>query len=143
MKEKKENHWETHEHPATAVVEKDGRFSLPAHYRKLENLHILFWLIKDICWCVFYPPLGIAMIAPTLSVAVYICWRNRNIVSELVHNLAIMLWIIANSMWMVAEFYEVDEQVRPYCLIPFSLGLVILLYYYLWVRWRSNKKESI
>lgn len=81
------------------------------------------------------------MIVPTLSIAIYIAWRSRQFMSELTHNLAITLWIIANSMWMIAEFFKVDEQVKPYCIIPFSLGLVILFYYYLIYSPLQKRKE--
>jgi thiol:disulfide interchange protein len=106
-------------------------YVIPAKFRKIENLHILFWLVKDLCWCLILKPLGIAMIFPTLSVAIWIAWRNRHIMAELTHNVAITLWIVANSIWMISEFYNVDEKVRPYCIIPFSLGILILAYYYL------------
>ncbi|HUQ64793.1 MAG TPA: hypothetical protein VM101_01475 [Flavitalea sp.] len=105
-------------------------YSVPAKFRSLENLHVLFWLVKDICWCIGFKPLGIAMIFPTLSVAIYIMIKNRHMVSELTHNLAIMLWIAANSMWMVFEFTGTDEQLKNYCLIPFLSGLAILVFYY-------------
>ncbi|OQP55979.1 hypothetical protein A4H97_20545 [Niastella yeongjuensis] len=111
--------------------ESNDLYVIPAKFRKIENLHILFWLVKDLCWCLILKPLGIAMIFPTLIVAIWIAWRNRHIVAELTHNAAIALWIVANSMWMISEFYNVDEKVRPYCIIPFSLGILILLYYYL------------
>jgi hypothetical protein len=106
-------------------------YSVPAKFRSLENLHVLFWLVKDICWCIGFKPLGVAMIFPTLSVAVYIMIKNRHIVSELTHNLAIICWITANSMWMIFEFTGTDEELRNYCLIPFLAGLAILVYYYL------------
>jgi hypothetical protein len=112
--------------------EKEEYYSIPAKYRKMENLHILFWLIKDLCWCLVFKPLGIAMIFPTLLISVFIMWRTRQVVSEFVHNMAITLWIFANSMWMVSEFFSIDKEVKPWCLIPFSLGLVVLGYYYLW-----------
>jgi len=104
---------------------------VPAKFRSLENLHVLFWLIKDICWCTGFKPLGITMIFPTLSVAIYIMWRNRWSISELTHNLAIIFWITANSMWMIFEFTGTDEALKNYCLIPFGIGLLILFYYYL------------
>ena len=47
-------------------------YSIPLRYRKMENLHILFWLLKDISWCLAWKPLGIAMIFPTLIMAVVI-----------------------------------------------------------------------
>jgi len=104
---------------------------VPAKFRSLENLHVLFWLVKDICWCIGFKPLGVAMIFPTLSVAIYIMIKNRQIISELTHNLAIIFWITANSMWMIFEFTGTDEELKNYCLIPFLTGLVILFYYYI------------
>ena len=96
---------------------------MPAKFRSLENLHILFWLLKDISWCIGFKPLGVTMIFPTLIIAIYITWRNRVIVSELTHNLAISLWILANSLWMIFEFTGTDDQLKNYCLIPFGSGL--------------------
>ncbi|MEP7256942.1 MAG: hypothetical protein ABI687_01100, partial [Flavitalea sp.] len=107
-------------------------YAVPAKFRGMENLHILFWLVKDICWCIAFKPLGIAMIFPTFSMAIYIMWQNRQHISELTHNLAIALWILANSMWMIFEFLNIDDEYRLYCLIPFSAGLSVLLYYYLY-----------
>ena len=89
-----------------------------------------------------FKPLGIAMIFPTLAIAIFIAWRTRHMMAELTHNIAIALWISANSMWMIAEFFSVDEKVKPYCLIPFSLGLLVLLYYYLIYSPLQTKKEA-
>jgi hypothetical protein len=117
-------------------------YIIPAKFRQIENLHILFWLFKDLCWCLGIKWLGMAMIVPTLAIAIYIAWRNRHMVSELCHNLAITIWIMANSLWMIAEFFKVDEAVKPYCIVPFSLGILILLYYYLLYAPLQRKKEA-
>ncbi len=119
-------------------------YSVPAKFRSLENLHVLFWLVKDICWCIGFKPLGITMIFPTLFVAIYITWKNRHLVSELSHNLAIMLWIMANSLWMIFEFTGTDEELKYYCLIPFISGLAILVYYYaIYLPFRKRKSKSV
>jgi hypothetical protein len=104
----------------------------------MENSHILFWLIKDISWCLGWKVPGIIMIFPTLIISIVIAWRTRSIVSELAHNLAVTFWITANSYWMIAEFYGFDEveiiagiEGRYLALIPFSIGALILAYYYL------------
>jgi len=117
-------------------------YVIPAKFRKIENLHIFFWLVKDLCWCAVFKPLGIAMIVPTLSVAIWIAWKNRHIVAELAHNMAIAIWIVANSMWMVAEFFAVDEKVKPYCIIPFSLGILILSWFYFIYAPLQRRKEN-
>jgi len=104
---------------------------VPSRFRSLENLHILFWLVKDICWCTGFKPLGVIMIFPTLAVAIYITITNRKLMSEITHNIAISCWILANSLWMIFEFTGTDDQLKLYCLIPFGAGLSVLLYYYL------------
>lgn len=113
-------------------------YIIPEKYRKMENMHILFWLIKDISWCLIWKELGIAMIFPTLAIAILIAWRTRHMASELAHNLAIALWISANSLWMISEFFHFDEMIigkyftgKQLALIPFIAGLAILLYYYI------------
>ena len=105
-------------------------YTIPAKYRKIENLHILFWLVKDTCWCLSLKWLGITMVFPTLLVGVLICLRTRHIMSEFTHNLAVIFWIFANSYWMITEFFEWEENTKFYALIPFGLGLVTLIYYY-------------
>lgn len=116
-------------------------YTIPARFRKMENMHIVFWLLKDISWCLFWRELGIAMILPTLTIAIMISWRTRQIASELAHNLAVAFWISANSFWMISEFLGFDEQVlwfgitgKELSLVPFLVGVTILLYYYLITR---------
>ena len=112
-------------------------YAIPLRYRKMENLHIVFWLFKDISWCLFWQPLGLAMILPTLIISIVIAWRTRNLVSELCHNVAITLWISANSYWMISEFFGFDENVisgsllyKHVSIVPFALGVLTLAYYY-------------
>lgn len=105
-------------------------YAIPARYRKLENLHIVFWLLKDLCWVMLWKPLGLIMIVPTIGAALLITWQTRHIKSELLHNIAVSFWIMANSYWMVTEFYSKDDTLRYYAVIPFSLGLIVIAYYY-------------
>jgi hypothetical protein len=123
----------------TAAMADSNIYSIPYRFRRVENLHILLWLIKDACWAVNFRVLGMIMIIPTLAVAVIITWQTRSIVSELLHNIVVALWITANCTWMVGEFWGWDENLwGPYGLrqatvIPFSIGLLILLYYYIFL----------
>ena len=112
-------------------------YSIPNRFRKTENLHILLWLLKDACWALNFRVPGVIMIVPTLSVAILITWQTRHMRAELYHNLAVDFWITANCLWMVGEFFQWDENLwhgyglRQFALVPFSLGLGVLLYYYL------------
>ena len=74
-------------------------------------------------------PLGVAMIVPTLVVAIDIAWRSRKSLHDLFHNIAVCCWITANAVWMTGEFYANDTW-RPYARIFFGIGMVTLLYYY-------------
>ncbi|QJB35993.1 hypothetical protein HF324_02050 [Chitinophaga oryzae] len=117
----------------------------------MENLHIVFWLLKDISWCMIWKPLGVAMIFPTLIISLIIAWRTRQFMSELCHNVAISLWISANSYWMISEFFHFDTLViwgeitcKHVALVPFVSGLLILAYYYIWYLPRHKEtSESI
>ena len=99
--------------------EQQANYNIPIQYRKMENLHIVFWIFKDIGWCMGFAWLGISMIIPTIIISIVIAWRTRNIVSELCHNLAITVWISANSFWMCTEFFKVDH-------LPIGYGLSII-----------------
>lgn len=84
---------------------------------------------------------AIIMIVPTLAVALMISWQTRHMKSELYHNIAIDFWIVANCTWMVGEFFGWDENLfqlintniglRQLAIIPFSIGLGVLAFYYL------------
>ncbi len=122
-------------------------YKIPIQYRKMENLHIVFWLFKDVAWCMVWKPLGIVMIFPTLIVAIVIAWRTRHMVSELCHNLAITVWITANSYWMISEFAGFDTKhligvytYKHLAIIPFIMGLLCLAYYYLY--WKPTHKHE-
>lgn len=113
-------------------------YSIPAAYRRLENQHILFWLIKDLSWCLVWKPLGVLMILPTLGIAAVILWRTRYLPTERAHNLAVLLWITANSYWMLSEFAHFDETAvlgglatgKQLALVPFGAGLAVLAVHY-------------
>ena len=128
----------------------ESLYSIPARFRKMENLHIVFWIIKDMSWCMGWTYLGITMIIPTLLVAVFIAWRTRQIHSELAHNLAVAFWICANSTWMIMEFINKDATLffgmltgKQLSMIPFAIGSLILIYYYLIQRPREIGRAHV
>jgi len=125
-------------------------YVIPARYRKMENMHIVFWLLKDVSWCMIWKVLGLAMIAPTLAIAIIIAWRTRDIKSELAHNLAITFWISANAYWMISEFFHFDTvhiwqqfEGKHLALVPFAVGVFILDNYYLLQKPAEEKQTQI
>lgn len=126
-------------------------YHIPLRFRKMENLHIVFWLFKDISWCMIWRPLGVIMILPTLWISILIAWRTRQLMSEWCHNLAITVWIMANSYWMISEFFHFDAvpvygtiTFKHLAMIPFMTGLFLLGYYYLlWKPRHPHKLETM
>lgn len=101
----------------------------PENIRKHENLHIVFWLIKDTCWMLELRWLGILMIPPTLIIAVIIAYATRKTLDMYI-NLGILFWICANSMWMYIEFFT-DGKYKLAAAFPFSLGFLFTgIFYY-------------
>lgn len=95
--------------------------SLLDSVRKFENLHIVLWLLKDVCWASDFKIFGVIMIAPTLALALYLTWRFRSVRTELLTNAAICAWISANSIWMTGEFFF-EDSLRPFAIAFFIVG---------------------
>lgn len=97
--------------------------------KKIDNLHIVFWLIKDSCWMLELRWLGAIVMVPTLYLALYIIYKTKN-TKEFYLNIAIFFWILANSFWMMMEFFF-DDHFRTFAIIPFALGfLFVAMFYY-------------
>jgi hypothetical protein len=111
---------------------RESKYSL----RHFENLHIPLWLLKDTCWMMEWKMLGITMIFPTVSVAMYLTYKSRK-TKDFYINLAVLFWISANAYWMACEFFG-HVELKFYAGIPFALGMVCTLLFYL-----SKKKEVL
>ena len=127
----------------------EALYTIPLRHRRTENLHIVFWLMKDISWCLMWRVLGLVMIVPTLGAAILITWRARHDRTDFAHNLAVVFWITANAWWMIAEFFEFDEKDlwlgvsgRHFSMIPFLLGAFTLLWHYAGL-WFSRRQASV
>lgn len=99
---------------------------------RFDNMHILFWLVKDMSWCLMSKTIGTIMIVPTVVVALVILVRSREHMTSFVHNLAVLFWISANSMWMVGEMF-CQDCTKPYAIWLFSAGMGVLLVYYVYL----------
>lgn len=97
----------------------------------LQNLHVALWLLKDCAWCSLWVRLGGVMAVPALLVGIYIAWESRKHIGDLIHNLAVCLWITANIVWMFGEFYWQDGT-RGAAKVLFFVGLAVLGGYYLY-----------
>lgn len=108
--------------------------------RATENFHIVLWLFKDLCWVRDLKLLGTVMVVPTVLMAVWIAWRSRGDIGELLHSLAVVCWIGANSTWMLGEFFW-NDGTRPFASVLFVAGLVCVGWYYAVERPRRNRSH--
>jgi hypothetical protein len=102
---------------------------IPSNLRKIENLHIGIWLLKDLSWVSQYKFFGMFMIFPTIVIAILLTWKMRKEFSELAHNLAVCCWILANSIWMTGEFFY-EDKTRNLASCLFCLGIFFILVSY-------------
>ena len=109
--------------------------------RALENFHIVLWLIKDMCWCMLWKPFAIFMIIPTFIFAVFITYNSRNSRAELFNNIAVLMWILANSTWMIGEFYFQDG-LNNIALVFFISGLLLISYFYISKLLKNTDKNN-
>ncbi len=72
------------------------------------------------------------MIAPTIAIALVILVRSREHMTSFVHNLAVLFWISANSLWMLGEMF-CSDCTKPYAIWLFSAGMGVLLLYYFYL----------
>lgn len=110
--------------------------------RSLENVHILLWLLKDLCWVLIWKQLGLIMIIPTIALAAYLAFHSRKNLKEFSFNLAVLFWIFANSVWMIGEFFY-DDGTRNIALIFFIGGLLSILFYYARFYLLVSRKKAI
>ncbi len=102
-----------------------------------ENLHIVFWLIKDFCWSLEFRIGGIIMVIPTVLLAVIIAYRTKENTSDFIHNLAVCFWICANATWMLGEFFKCEF--RHLAAVFFAIGIIIILSYYIFTLLSQKK----
>jgi hypothetical protein len=109
-------------------------------WHPMEYAHVFLWLVKDMCWAQGWKLAGSLMVAPTILVAIGITWLQRKQPITLVHNIAISIWISSNSLWMLAEFYQKEDLLKPVSTAGFALGLLLLAVQYVKTLVFPNKK---
>ncbi|MBL7813037.1 MAG: hypothetical protein JNL57_12515 [Bacteroidetes bacterium] len=107
--------------------------------RKKENLHVVFWLVKDFAWLADLQWLGVIMALPTFLLSCWLTWRCRNNRADFFHNIAITCWIMGNITWMCGEFFF-DDTKRAWAVPFFILGFVFIGYFYV-SAWLGKKRS--
>lgn len=82
------------------------------------------------------------MLVPTVLFAFHIAWKSQHDVADLFHNIAVCCWIIANGIWMIGEFF-LQDTTRPFAIIFFIVGLLVVATYYIFVMPRINRRNLL
>lgn len=96
---------------------------------KLEQAHVMLWLVKDSSWMLGFKLIGTCMVIPTVAVAVWIAYHTRKQNDIFLPNVAVCFWIAANSLWMLEEFFTLP--LRQPALVLFVAGLLTIVGYFL------------
>jgi len=105
--------------------------------RRFESMHIVFWLIKDSCWVLELKWMGLIMILPTVSLAIFLVYKTLK-TNDFYINTAIFFWISANSYWMLMEFFN-DDRYKSFAIIPFALGIIFVALFYV----KTSQKREV
>jgi hypothetical protein len=114
--------------------------------KRLDNTHILLWLLKDLCWVSNWNTAGAIMVIPTIGMALFILFKSPKFHSSFFYNMAVTCWILANSAWMLGEMYFMDTAShhiyllsKKFAYIAFFLGIGCIAYFKLKVYWLNQK----
>lgn len=69
------------------------------------------------------------MAIPTLLIAARLVWMARHDIEDMVHNIAVCLWIMANIVWMSGEFF-LNDGTRAFAKVFFFAGMLLLTAFY-------------
>ena len=73
---------------------------------KINTMHVFFWLVKDMCWCLHLTALATLMVFPTVSLTGYILFTQKESREE---NLILTCWVMMNVFWMLHELHGTSK----------------------------------
>ena len=80
-----------------------------------ENVHIYFWLLKDLAWVQSWYLPGILIGGLACCWSIFLVWRSishRNL-NEFWSRFADFLWLFANYWWMIGETHDYEYPNEP------------------------------
>ncbi len=102
----------------------------------IEYLHFPLWIIKDASWFIslhfesyasFFKSISLFFALPTILISLYLIYIAEEPFKRIEHSI-IGTWLVANSIWMVSELFEVP--ISNWALLFFAFGLVLTFPYF-------------
>jgi hypothetical protein len=93
--------------------------------RKLEKALIFTWLIQEIVWLYMWRNGGVVLIALSTAIGIMLVFKSYKFKDEFLLNLALSIWTLANSTWMIYEFFESCKIMKTCTLILFVTSFIL------------------
>lgn len=87
------------------------RFTYFRNFRQYENIHMFFWLAKDLAWNETNISLWLLFLIPTILVSTdyfIIALSGKNTIIDVAHYTSTIIWVIGNIVWALGEFFYDD-----------------------------------
>lgn len=105
--------------------------------RYIENIHLYWWLLKDLGWSLGLVDLGITfgIIAIIWICALFYHAYELNSGEEMYFVIAVFLWLLGNFLWMNGELENNDDDIGRldgrYSMI---FGIILIVFYHIFVK---------
>lgn len=101
--------------------------------RGAENVHIYFWIAKDICW-LFNSKIGLFFGSCSLMwlgvLLYYSILHGNNEESYMV--VARFWWLLGNFIWMTSNILYNDDRYSYQARISLMIGIIMVIIYFIW-----------
>ena len=95
----------------------------------ISDLHYPLWLLKDFMWMCNLPILSLILAIPAILISLWMCMMTAGKSQR--ENKIILWWLIANTMWMCSEKFEVNTMWLAFVFFTFGIIEIILYINYL------------
>lgn len=117
------------------------RFAYFKNFRQYENVHMYFWIAKDLSWNQSNKLMWLLFLGPTLFLSadyIFLSLLRKNATIDTVHFLSGFIWVIGNSIWAFGElFYSSQDGNQQKLLILNKRSIAPLSTAYENARWFS------
>lgn len=105
--------------------------------RYIENIHLYFWMLKDLAWSLDYRDFG--MVFGTIAVlwlgVLYWHACKKSSTEELYFLIPTTLWLFGNFIWMTGELIYNNDNLRPLGADCMLIGIILVMFYHIFVKW--------
>jgi hypothetical protein len=88
-------------------------------------MHFPLWILKDMAWMLGFGWISLILAIPTIFISIILILYTIGV--ERKQNIALLCWLLANTLWMSDEMFDVNT--KGIALISFVTGIIVVLTY--------------